>query len=70
MRLSRSLILIFLCFVCTTTKKIKDDDFAEFDDFDQDEFVTGMFSKKTFIFFLFLCSRNSINNSFSSVISK
>ena len=41
MQISRCLILILLCFVCVTTKKIKDDDFAEFEDFDQDEFETG-----------------------------
>lgn len=44
MRLFRTTLLIFLFtyFLCTTVaKKIQDDDFAEFEDFDQDEFVVG-----------------------------
>ena len=36
------LINILLCLVYTTAKKIKDEDFSEFDDFDEDEFVVGM----------------------------
>lgn len=44
MRLSRSIIVIFLCLLCTTiAKKNRDDDFAEFEDFDQDEFIIGKF---------------------------
>ncbi|UJR22129.1 hypothetical protein I4U23_025193 [Adineta vaga] len=39
MRLTICLLVISLCFVCSTTKKVKDDDFSEFDDFDQEEFV-------------------------------
>ena len=49
MLISRCLILILLCFVCVTTKKIKDDDFAEFEDFDQDEFETGTPEKLYFL---------------------
>jgi len=37
MRLSTYLIIIFLCFVCSTTKKIEDEDFSEFD---QDDLET------------------------------
>jgi hypothetical protein len=53
MRLSTRLIFIFLCFACLTAKKIKDEDFSEFDDFDQDEFVIGMFRNSfRLLFFL------------------
>ena len=41
MRLSISLILIFVFFICSTAKKNPDEDFSEFDDFDQDEFCNG-----------------------------
>ncbi|CAF3809914.1 unnamed protein product [Rotaria sp. Silwood1] len=39
MRLSTILIFIFMCYVCSIAKAIKDEDFSEFDDFDQDEFI-------------------------------
>jgi hypothetical protein len=42
------LINILLCLVWSAAKKIKDDDFSEFDDFDEDEFVVGM-KRKIFI---------------------
>jgi hypothetical protein len=35
-----------LCFVCSTTKKIKDEDFSEFDDIDQDDLETPLSSNK------------------------
>jgi len=42
MRLNRNLILLVLCFVAIcSAKKLKDEDFSEFDDFDQDEFDAG-----------------------------
>jgi hypothetical protein len=45
---------ILLCLVWSAAKKIKDDDFSEFDDFDEDEFVVG--KKRKFILkeYLFL----------------
>ncbi len=33
---------ILLCLVWSAAKKMKDEDFSEFDDFDEDEFVVGM----------------------------
>ncbi len=33
---------LLLCLVWSAAKKIKDEDFSEFDDFDEDEFVVGM----------------------------
>ncbi|CAF1284108.1 unnamed protein product [Rotaria sordida] len=39
MRSSTILIYFLLCYVCSIVKTIKDEDFSEFDDFDQDEFV-------------------------------
>ena len=41
MRLAICLVIGFLCFICLAAKKVKDEDFSEFDDFDQDEFVVG-----------------------------
>lgn len=45
MRLSISVVFLLLnlllCSVWSSAKKVKDDDFAEFDDFDKDEFVNG-----------------------------
>ena len=45
MRLSISFVFVFLtlllCSVGSSAKKVKDDDFSEFDDFDHDEFVVG-----------------------------
>ena len=37
---------IILCFVWSAAKKIKDEDFSEFDDFDEDEFIVGMIYNK------------------------
>jgi hypothetical protein len=45
MRFSISLVWLFLFFLCATAKKNPDGDFSEFDDFDQDEFTDGMFTK-------------------------
>lgn len=39
------LINILLCFLWTTAKKASDEDFSEFDDFDDDEFITGIKTK-------------------------
>lgn len=39
MRSTICLVLIFLCCIYSTAKKNPDEDFAEFDDFDQDEFT-------------------------------
>jgi hypothetical protein len=54
------LINIILCLVWSAAKKIKDEDFSEFDDFDEDEFVVGMKrlidSQRQF----YLYSRNAI----------
>ncbi len=36
------LINILLCSIWSSAKKGKDEDFSEFDDFDDDEFVVGM----------------------------
>jgi len=33
---------ILLCSLWSAAKKIKDEDFSEFDDFNEDEFVVGM----------------------------
>jgi hypothetical protein len=41
------LLNILLCRVWSAAKKSKDEDFSEFDDFDEDEFVVGM--KRKFI---------------------
>ncbi len=43
-----TLIFIFLCIICATAKKNKDEDFSEFDDFDPDEFDSGMIAKNLF----------------------
>ncbi len=50
MRLAITLVLIVLCVIYSTAKKNKDEDFSEFDDFDHDEFVVGMFRKFISIF--------------------
>lgn len=67
-----SIILLFvlfnilLCSVCLTAKKLKDDDFSEFDEFDDDEFVVRMeketFSIRNKIKTVSIYSRNSITS--------
>jgi hypothetical protein len=47
---------ILSCSLWSAAKKIKDEDFSEFDDFDEDEFVVGMnrkfiFTKNLFFYF-------------------
>jgi hypothetical protein len=39
---------ILLCLIWSAAKKIKDEDFSEFDDFDRDEFVVGMYIEFVF----------------------
>jgi hypothetical protein len=70
MRLSISLILIFVFLICSTAKKNPDEDFSEFDDFDQDEFVIGKLKQFITILLFYYLFRNSINNHCYSNIIK